>query len=110
MNVVVVRGQLREDPQPWTTRAGEVLWSFDLTRGTGAEREVVPVTWPDARAASLVAGDEVVVRGRVRKRFLGGAGAARPRTDVVAEQVVPARRARQVAKLLEAAGARLEAD
>jgi hypothetical protein len=107
MNVVVVGGQLRADPLPWTTRAGEELWSFDLSLGTGATREVVPVTWADDRAAALAAGDDVVVRGRVRKRFLGGAGAARPRTDVLAEAVVLARRSRQVERLLATAEAQL---
>jgi single-strand DNA-binding protein len=46
------------------------------------------------------AGDEVVVIGRVRKRFFRVGGATQSRTEVVATRVVPARRRAQVAKAL----------
>jgi hypothetical protein len=103
MNVVVLRGRVRTEPKPWTTAAGESLWSFDLVTGSGPTRAEVPVTWFDVRGESLREGDEVVVRGRVRKRFAGAAGGTRPHTDVVADQVVGARRRRQVLRVIEGA-------
>jgi hypothetical protein len=70
----------------------------------------VPVVWPapPARAAELAVGDAVVVVGRVRRRFFRSAGRTQSRTEVLADGVVPARRAAAARKLLAAAGAALD--
>ena len=108
MNVVVIRGWVCEEPQRSTTRSGDELCSFEITVGEGAARERVPVTWPDPPLDLPTLGDEVAVRGRVRKRFLRSAAGVRPRTDVVAERVVLVRRRRQLQRLLAEASAALE--
>lgn len=103
MNVVVLRGHVRAEPKRWTTTAAEPLWSFDLVTGSGPDRAEVPVTWFGEGGEALREGDEVVVRGRVRKRFARQGGTPRPHTDVVAAEVVLRRRARQVTRLIEGA-------
>jgi single-strand DNA-binding protein len=73
--------------------------------------ESVPVAWfdPPAAASGLVAGDEVVVVGRVRRRFFRAGGATASRTEVVAAKVVPARSAAKVRAALAPVLAALEA-
>lgn len=105
MNVVVVRGRLAADPMWFVDRAGVRIAGFDLQAITETGRDVVPVSWsaPPAWAEDLVAGDEVLVRGAVRKRFVRAGATSRPFTEVRAEQVVRARAFRQVARVLAAA-------
>ena len=64
------------------------------------------------RSAALAAaeiGREVVVVGRVRKRFYRAGGATQSRTEVVAARVVPARRRSQVNKAIDDAIGQLSA-
>jgi hypothetical protein len=108
MNVVVLRGQVAGEVGWFESRAGVRIAGFDLVTHTGDVRDVVPVSWgdPPAWADELAAGDEVVVRGRVRKRFARSGGGMRPFTDVLAVQVVKASRRTAVQRLLaEAADA-----
>jgi hypothetical protein len=108
MNVVVLRGQVAGDVGWFESRAGVRIAGFDLVTHTAEVRDVVPVSWgdPPAWADELAAGDEVVVRGRVRKRFARIGGGSRPFTDVLAVQVVKATRRAAVQRLLtEAADA-----
>jgi len=97
-NLVVVRGTLSRDPEPRELPSGDVIVSYEVTvrpvPGPGAGRaESVPVAWvdPPAAATALRAGDDVVVVGRVRRRFFRAGGATASRTEVVATRVVPAR-------------------
>ena len=62
-------------------------------RGEPARAESVPVAWfePPSSASAMGAGDDVVVVGRVRRRFFRAGGATASRTEVVAAAVVPAR-------------------
>lgn len=96
-NVVVLRGRLARPPVTRALASGcvEVGYEVSMPR-TGAERpaEGVSVVWPGApaRSGTFVAGDEVVVVGRVRRRFFRVGGITQSRTEVVAEQVVPVRR------------------
>jgi single-strand DNA-binding protein len=48
-------------------------------------------------------GEEVLVVGRVRRRFFRAGGATQSRTEVAATLAVPTRRAAAAAKALEAA-------
>jgi single-strand DNA-binding protein len=63
------------------------------------------VAWfdPPASAATFAAGDDVVVVGRVRRRFFRAGGATASRTEVVADRVVPARAKARVRSALAAA-------
>lgn len=97
-NLVVLRGTLSRDPESRELPSGDALVAYEVTvrpePGSGATRaESVPVAWfdPPAVATALVAGDHVVVVGRVRRRFLRAGGATASRTEVVATRVVPAR-------------------
>ena len=47
---------------------------------------------PRAGAATWAAGDEVLVTGRIRRRFFRAGGVTQSRTEVVATDVVPTRR------------------
>lgn len=106
MNLVVLRGTLSRPPEARALRSGDMLVSYEVTcpgRG-GTPATSVPVVWfaPPAgsAAADLEADAEVVVVGRVRRRFFRAAGSTQSRTEVVADRVVPARRARAAEKLV----------
>ena len=112
MNVVILRGRLSRPPDVRALPSGGVVVSYQVTVARPGERaESVPVAWLGAPgwAGDLGIDDDVVVVGRVRRRFFRAAGATRSVTEVVAERVVPARlrvRAQAaVAAALAAAGA-----
>ena len=60
------------------------------------------------RRARPGVGTAVVVVGSVRRRFFRVAGATQSRTEVVADRVVAARRAREVRRMLGAASVLLD--
>jgi single-strand DNA-binding protein len=94
MNVVVLIGQLPRDPEHRDLPSGDHVMAFDVTTRVGDQRaDSVPVAWldPPANAPELVAGDAVVVTGRVRRRFFKTAAGTQSRTEVVASSVVPRR-------------------
>lgn len=100
MNLVVVQGLVRDDPVVRSLSSGQQVVSFELSVRTPEEAlESVPVVVFDAPCA-LAIDDEVVVIGRVRKRFFRVGGATQSRTEVVASRIVPARRRAQVTKAL----------
>ena len=104
MNVVVLRGTLSSAPLVRELPSGSTVVGYEVTiRPEDGPAETVPVSWFDApAAASGLAGDEeVVVTGRVRRRFFRVGERTGSRTDVVADAVIPARRRKQVAAALE---------
>ena len=107
MNVVLLQGVLSREPDIRSLPSGDQVASFDLTvRDEGCETDVVPVSWHDAPASALdklEVGSDVVVTGRVRRRFFRAGGATQSRTEVVAAAVVPSRQTRGVQKALELA-------
>ena len=91
MNVCVVRGALVRDPEVRELRNGGLVVEYDVSVAAHDERptETVPVSLvepPDA-ALRLAAGDQVVVLGRVRRRFFRGGNGTVSRTEVVADKV-----------------------
>jgi single-strand DNA-binding protein len=108
LNVTVVRGRLSRPPEVRTLVSGDELVGYEVTvpGDDGRPSESVPVVWPGAPAAGRVfeEGDEVVVVGRVRRRFFRAAGATASRTEVVADRVLPAGRAPARRAVLEAVG------
>jgi len=107
MNISIVRGALSRPPQAKTLPSGDLLVAYDVTVPATAERaaESVPVVWfgaPDA-ARDLEPETEVVVVGRVRRRYFRSGGATQSRTEVVAHAVVPARQAKRAARVARAA-------
>ncbi len=111
-NVVALVGRLARPASERVLPSGDRLATYEVTveRG-GARAESVPVAWLDAPASATVldTGDEVVVVGRVRRRFFRTPTAGtQSRTEVVADAVVPRRHAKRAAALLAQAACRLE--
>lgn len=98
MNVVLLLGTLSRDPETRALPSGDLLLSFDLTTRRGSDpADSAPVVWfePPQSAPGLAAGDQVVVVGRVRRRFFRAGGTTQSRTEVVAERVVPTRQTKR---------------
>jgi single-strand DNA-binding protein len=113
MNLAILRGTLSSDPVERVLPSGSRLLTYEVTIPASGElpAESAPVAWldPPARLPALSAGDEVVVVGRVRRRFFRAGGATASRTEVVAETVVSTRSPARLTKLATGAVARLEA-
>ena len=105
MNIVLLHGVLTREPDVRELPSGDHVASFDLTvRDDGHETEVVPMAWPSAPLGSvdkLEPGSELIVAGRVRRRFFRAGGATQSRTEVVASAVVPSRQAKAVDKAID---------
>jgi single-strand DNA-binding protein len=112
MNIAVLRGTLSSPPVERTLPSGSRLVNYEVTTPdpAGGPADTAPVAWfdPPSRLPAVGQGDEVVVLGRVRRRFFRtAAGATASRTEVVAERVVPARPAARVERVLRDTAARL---
>ncbi len=104
MNVVVLRGRLTSVSPRRILSSGSELLNLEITTTTEAGQISVPVAWFDPPAAFEPGiGEELVVRGSVRRRFFRTSGATQSRTEVVADEVVPVTRRRQVTKLMATA-------
>ena len=107
MNIVLLHGVLSREPELRELPSGDHVASFDLTiRDEGYDTDVVPISWPCAPAPALdklEPGRELVVTGRVRRRFFRAGGTTQSRTEVIATAVVPTRQSKQVDRALEAA-------
>jgi single-strand DNA-binding protein len=110
-NVVVLIGRLARPAQFRQLPSGDALVEYQLTvPRPGLRAESVPVVWeqPPPSAVDLDTDAELVVVGRVRRRFFRTASRTESRTEVVAELVVPLRQAKKVRAALSAAQARIE--
>jgi single-strand DNA-binding protein len=110
MNVVVLQGTLSSPPQERALQSGDRLLVYEVTtREVDLPAHTVPVVWFDAPAGAdgFDAGDEVVVVGRVRRRFYRAGERTQSSTEVVADEVVGVRAKRRVRTALGRAAARL---
>lgn len=105
MNIVLLRGVLSSAPTSRELPSGSRLVSYEVTTRVDGTAESVPVAWfdPPVRATSMAAGTEVVVTGRVRRRFFRTGAATASRTEVVATAVVAASQRKRVEKVVGAA-------
>jgi single-strand DNA-binding protein len=89
MNIAVVLGTLSSDPRYRDLPSGSELITYEVTTTEpDGGRGTVPVVWFDPpRPPSVHAGDDVVVLGRVRRRFFRAGGATVSRTEVEARVV-----------------------
>ena len=113
LNVAVLRGVLSRDPQLRTLPSGDRVGAFEVTvRQEGAATDTVPVSWVGVpeRALRLVAGTEVVVVGRVRRRFFRTPVGTGSRTELAAATVVRATQRTRVAGAIDEVVARLSAE
>ncbi len=107
-NLVVLQGRVSRPVGERVLPSGDRLATLDLTvpgQEAGARAESVPLAWFGAPAwvADLEVGSEVVVVGRVRRRFFRGGPGLQSRTEVVVEGGAPARRPARVAEVLRGA-------
>ena len=112
MNVVVVRGRLSRPAEERVLESRTRLVTLELTVPRPGERaDSVPVAWmgAPASAARLDTGEEVLVIGRVRRRFFRTGSGTQSRTEVVAERVIVTRQAKKAAVALAEAALALEA-
>jgi single-strand DNA-binding protein len=112
INLSVIAGTLSSPPELRTLPSGALVLALQVSVRAGeGPAESVPIAWfdPPGAASAWSSGQELVVVGRVRRRFFRTGGATASRTEVVAEAVVPARRKAAVAKALAAATAAIEA-
>lgn len=110
-NVVVLCGRLTRPAALRSLPSGDQLVALEVSiRREGERAETAPVVWPDApaSAATLDVEQEVLVVGRVRRRFFRAGGSTQSRTEVVADVVVPTSQARRARTALAKALARLE--
>jgi single-strand DNA-binding protein len=107
VNITVLQGYLTRPPEVRSLPSGDDLVAYEVTvpASEGRPAESVPVVWFSAppSAAAWEAETAVVVVGRVRRRFFRAGGSTQSRTEVVADQVVPARQAKKAARLVLAA-------
>ncbi|HEX2274758.1 MAG TPA: hypothetical protein VHG90_12865 [Acidimicrobiales bacterium] len=110
-NVVVLIGRLARPAQFRQLPSGDVLVEYQLTvPRPGQKADSVPVVWeqPPPSASDHDTDAEVVVVGRVRRRFFRAGASTQSRTEVVAETVVSARHGKRARGALERARARLD--
>ncbi|HLY81954.1 MAG TPA: single-stranded DNA-binding protein [Acidimicrobiales bacterium] len=111
MNLVTLLGRLSRPAEQRLLPSGDRLVALDVTvDGPDGRAETVPVVWFDAPAsAATLDGDrQIMVIGRVRRRFYRANGATQSRTEVVAETVVTGNQAKRLRAALRAAAARLD--
>ncbi|HEX4863712.1 MAG TPA: single-stranded DNA-binding protein [Acidimicrobiales bacterium] len=112
LNVVVLIGALARPAQDVELPSGSRLLSLEVTvRREQGPAETVPVSWFDAPAwaTALDAGAEVVVVGRVRRRFFRSGGSTQSRTEVVASKIARGSAVSRVRTLLNEASSTIEA-
>jgi single-strand DNA-binding protein len=110
-NVVVLIGRLARPAAVRQLPSGDSLVEYQLTVPRPGQRaESVPIVWeaPPPSAAEYDTDAELVVVGRVRRRFFRTAARTESRTEVVAEAVVPLRQVKRVRAALSAAQGRIE--
>jgi single-strand DNA-binding protein len=111
INLVALEGRLARPADIRILPSGTLLVSLEVTVTRPAARaETVPVAWFDAPAGASEwdTDTEVVVVGRVRRRFFRAGGTTQSRTEVVADKVVPASARRRARRALSEAVTALE--
>lgn len=106
LNLAVLRGTLSSAPREQVLASGDRLVSLELTaRSTAGPADSVPVAWFGAPAKLPVwdAGQELLVIGKVRRRFFRTATGTASRTEVVASSVLPTNRRAAIDKAIAVA-------
>jgi single-strand DNA-binding protein len=105
LNMAVVIGSLTKPVDVRSLPSGDSVASFDLqVLRTDQSAETVPVTLSETPelVAEWAVGEQLLVIGRVRRRFFRAGGSTQSRTEVVAEKVLPVQEAaKAVAALVE---------
>ncbi len=106
--IVILSGLVHGEVVSGVTSTGESLCSFDLAIVGEDGRCLVPLTWRNVATPSFAAGDALVVRGRVVKRFHRAGAATIARTSVEVDEAIeapkPAAIRRMVTRAVEPVG------
>jgi single-strand DNA-binding protein len=105
-NVTVLVGNLGRAPEVRTLPSGDRVLALELSiRPVGAAAESVPIAWydPPEPAVLWIAGEELLIVGRTRRRFFRSGGLTQSRTEVVATSVTPTRKAAAARRALGSA-------
>lgn len=106
VNIAVVIGKLTKSPETRRLASGLSLANFDVrVQRADESAESVPVTLFTGEGAvpEWQEGEELLVVGRVRRRFFRVGGSTQSRTEVVADRVVPVAQAGAAIEALELA-------
>lgn len=98
-NLALIRGVVTREPRVRELPSGTTVTTIEVTTHSETLTTSVPVVVHD-QPIDVAAGDDVVVVGAVQRRFFRAGGLTQSRTEVVAEQVVRARRRRTVERAL----------
>jgi len=117
-NIVVLRGHITRVPEERELPSGDHLTTLDVTVPAGSgprastRAESVPVAWVGAPSwlGRSEPGSELVVVGRVRRRFFRSGQGLQSRTEVVVDHGAPARQASRCEAVLRRAFDALEDD
>ena len=117
-NVVVLRGHISRAPEERELPSGDHLTTLDVTVPAGAapgastRAESVPVAWVGAPSwfGRLEPGSEVVVLGRVRRRFFRTGAGLQSRSEVMVDHAAPGRQPSRCEGVLRRAFDALEDD
>jgi single-strand DNA-binding protein len=109
LNVAVVRGVVSSPPERRVLPSDTVLVQLQVTTRLESETLSMPVScWnPDSWVEDLESGDEIVVVGRVRRRFFRAGGATASRVELEADVVARASDRRRVRAVVRRALATL---
>ena len=110
VNLAVVRGTVSSPPEVRVLPSDTRLVQLQLTTRLETETLSMPVSVfsPAAWVEALEPGDEIVVVGRVRRRFFRAGGATASRVELDAEVVARGSDRRRVEAVLRRANAALE--
>lgn len=110
LNLAVVRGEVSSPPDVRVLPSDAVLVQLQVTTRLESETLSTPIAvWnPAAWVQELEPGTEVVVVGRVRRRFFRAAGATASRVELEADLVAKASDRRRVRAALRKVNAALE--
>jgi single-strand DNA-binding protein len=99
LNVALLRGRCSSPPEVRVLASGQTIAQLQVTTRTSDQAVSVPVAvWdPPAWIESLDSGDDVLVLGRVRRRFFRTAAGTGSRVEVDAEYVAKGRDRRRIA-------------
>ena len=105
-NVAVLRGHLSSPPRLRQLASGDRLVSLEVTaKVDDGPADTVPVAWfaaPDP-LPEWGTGQELLVVGRIRRRFFKAGASTASRTEVVATAVVPPGRRAAISKAVAGA-------
>lgn len=108
MNIVLLQGILNRPAQLRTMTNGDVLLSFDLRIEDDQQKaESVPVVYLNPKIDPPDVGEEVLVSGRVSRRFFQVGGSLQSRTEVKAESVVKARNIKRARAVVDQTSRRI---